>query len=59
MNPALARSLEALWGFTSNSPGVRHSSPAPPSITSQEAADVLGAAMAAIPLLLALDTASS
>jgi hypothetical protein len=56
LNPALAKSLEGAWGFTNTSPGVRHGSIVPPTITPAEAEFVLGAAKVGITLLLDLDT---
>jgi hypothetical protein len=56
LNPALAKALEALWGFASNSPGVRHGATSGVTVTSEEAEFVIGSSRAAIGLLLALDT---
>lgn len=55
INPAVAKSLEALWGYTSNEPGVRHGSPTPPTIGEDETQFVLDSAHAALRLLLEQD----
>lgn len=56
LNPALARALDAVWGFASTSPGVRHGATGPVTITLDEADFVLGTSRAALGLLLSLDT---
>ena len=55
VNPAMAKTLEGLWGFTSNSPGVRHGGPTPPTIDEDEARYVVGGCEAALRFLLTLD----
>lgn len=55
LDPALAKSLEAVWGFTSNSPGVRHGAATPSKITLVEARWVMDSCEALIRLLLPLD----
>jgi hypothetical protein len=52
---ALAKSLSSLWGFASNSPGVRHGGARTATIGDREAQFVLESSAAAIRLLLALD----
>jgi hypothetical protein len=56
LNPALAKSLEGLWGFASTEPGVRHGAAGPVQITDEEAEFAIGTSRAAMVLLLALDT---
>ena len=41
VDPAMAKSLEGLWAFTSNSPGVRHGSGQPPTIDEAQVAFVV------------------
>ncbi len=53
IHPALSDSLEKLWGFTNQSPGVRHGSHDAPEITIDEARFVLSVCQAAVQLLLA------
>jgi len=55
VNPAMAKTLEGIWGFTSNSPGVRHGGATPTSIAEGEAQYVLASGDAAIRYLLTLD----
>ena len=59
VNPAMAKTLEGLWGFTSNEPGVRHGSPGPATIGASEARYVLDSSEAAIRFLLTLDRQAS
>jgi len=53
LHPTLADCLEKLWGFTNQSPGVRHGSNKEPSIAMAEAQFVVTTCEAAIQLLLA------
>lgn len=55
VNPAMAKTLEGLWGFTSNSPGVRHGGATPATIGESEVHYVLDSSAAAIRFLLTLD----
>lgn len=55
VNPAMAKTLEGLWGFTSNSPGVRHGGATPATIDDNEARYVLDGCEAALRFLLTLD----
>ncbi len=58
LEPPLLEGLEELWGFTSESPGVRHGSPSPTTIDVARAQYVLDSSAAAIRLLLSLDEAA-
>jgi hypothetical protein len=51
----MAKTLEGLWGFTSNSPGVRHGGATPATIDEGEARYVVDGSEAAIRFLLTLD----
>jgi hypothetical protein len=54
--PALLdRVFEALWGYASEEPGVRHGKPAPPSLTEHDATFVVNLAVSAVLFLLELD----
>jgi hypothetical protein len=55
VKPAMAKTLEGLWGFTSNSPGVRHGGATPATIDEGEARYVVDGCEAAIRFLLTLD----
>lgn len=55
VNPAMAKTLEGLWGFTSNSPGVRHGGATPATIGEGEARYVVDGCEAALRFLLTLD----
>lgn len=55
VNPAMAKTLEGLWGFTSNSPGVRHGGATPATIDESEARYVVDGCEAALRFLLTLD----
>lgn len=55
IDPAMIKSMEGLWGFTSNAPGVRHGAAGDQSIQHSEAQYVIASAAAAIQLLLSLD----
>ena len=56
LNSALARSLEALWGFANTSPGVRHGGAQPSNITRAEASFVLHTCESAALLFLSMET---
>ena len=56
LDPALARLLETLWGFTSNAPGVRHGAAVAISIEERETQFVIDTAQAALRLLMEMDT---
>jgi hypothetical protein len=58
VSPPLLKGMEELWGFASESPGVRHGSPKDPTLARAEADYVLDQAQAALKLLLSLDRAS-
>jgi hypothetical protein len=55
VNAAMAKTLEGLWGFTSNSPGVRHGGATPATIDEKEARYVIDSCEAALRFLLTLD----
>jgi hypothetical protein len=55
VNAAMAKTLEGIWGFTSNSPGVRHGGATPASIDEGEAHYVVQSCEAALRYLLTLD----
>ena len=55
VNAAMAKTLEGLWGFTSNSPGVRHGGATPATIDDNEARYVVDGCEAALRFLLTLD----
>lgn len=55
LNPALAKSLEAVWGFTNTWPGVRHGAPSATELSGDDARFVLDSCDAAIRLLLGID----
>jgi hypothetical protein len=52
LHPALAKCLRGMWGFTNQSPGVRHGSDQLPSISEAEARFTLTTCEAGMPLLL-------
>jgi hypothetical protein len=54
-HPALVKCLEALWGYTSEAPGVRHGSATPVNISVEEADFVMSISQSAIRYLLAAD----
>ena len=51
-HPSLVRSLEGVWGFVNDSPGVRHGSPETPSLSRSELQYVLATCEAGMVLLL-------
>ena len=53
--PGMAKSLHGLWGFVSESPGVRHGAPVPSDIDEAQAKYVMDSAGAAIAYLAAVD----
>ncbi len=53
--PPLDRVFDALWGYTSSTPGVRHGGTSPPTITETEAAFVVNLSASAILYLLNAD----
>ncbi|HYU09407.1 MAG TPA: hypothetical protein VEK77_08510 [Gemmatimonadales bacterium] len=55
LDPSIAKSLEALWGYASNSPGVRHGGITAATISEDEARLVVDMSAAAVRYLLALD----
>lgn len=55
VNPAMTKTLEGIWGFTSNSPGVRHGGASSATIEEREARYVLDSTEATIRFLLSLD----
>ena len=55
LNPALAKSIEGLWAFTSREPGVRHGAGTPSAVKPEDAQFVVEACDAALVLLLAID----
>jgi hypothetical protein len=55
IHPALAKSIDGLWGFASAEPGVRHGAPTAARIKPHEAQYVVESCDAALVLLLALD----
>ena len=58
IDPALAKSLEGVWGFASSSPGVRHGGVEPATIDDGQAHYVLDSSVAALRFLLRLDSNS-
>jgi hypothetical protein len=56
IHPALCRSIEGLWGFSSAEPGIRHGALSAPSVKGNEAHFAIQTAEAALALLLALDS---
>jgi hypothetical protein len=52
---ALAKTLEGIWGFASNSPGVRHGASTPAALDAGELRFALATCEASMKLLLALD----
>lgn len=55
LSSPLDRFFEALWGYSSQEPGVRHGKPSPPSLAEREATLVVNIAASAILFLLDLD----
>lgn len=55
LDPAIGKTLEGLWGYTSNAPGVRHGGTVAPTITEREARWVVDMSQAALQFLLELD----
>lgn len=55
LHPALAKSLEGLWGYASEEPGVRHGAAKPNAPSQHEALYVIGACEAGLVMLLTLD----
>jgi len=55
MHAALAKSIEGLWGFASDEPGVRHGAATAPSVKAVEARYVVEASSACLVLLLSID----
>jgi hypothetical protein len=55
LHPALSRSLEALWGFASTEPGIRHGATVASMPKPHEAHFVVDACEAALTLLLTID----
>jgi hypothetical protein len=51
----LDRAFEALWGYASEEPGVRHGKPSPPSLAERDVTLVVNLAASAILFLLDLD----
>lgn len=58
LNPAIAKSLEGVWGFTNTWPGIRHGAPVANDLSKDDARFVLDSSDAAIRLLLAIDRGS-
>ncbi|MCL4368124.1 MAG: hypothetical protein M1337_02965 [Actinobacteria bacterium] len=58
LHPALAKSIERLWGFASAEPGVRHGAVTSAAVKPRDAQYVVEACDAALVLLLALDGGS-
>ena len=58
LSAPLLKGMEELWGFASESPGVRHGSPNDPTLERAEADYAIDQAQAALKLLLSLDRAS-
>jgi hypothetical protein len=54
LHPALAQTLEKVWGFVNQSPGIRHGGTVGPNVTHAEAAFVVRACEAGIELLVAV-----
>lgn len=55
LHSTIAKSIEGLWGFASNEPGVRHGATKPTAVKSHDAEFVVEACDAAIVLLLSID----
>jgi hypothetical protein len=55
IDPALAKSLEGVWGWASNEPGVRHGSASASTLNHSEAQFAIRTSEAAIALLLDID----
>lgn len=55
LNGAMAKTLEGIWGFTSNAPGIRHGSSQPVDLADHDAQFVFDASEAALKYLLNLD----
>ena len=56
INSAMVKSIEGLWGFTSNEPGVRHGAATSQTINYDQARYVVDSAEAALRFLLTLDS---
>lgn len=56
LHPALLRSVDALWGFASAEPGIRHGTPVAATPKPHEAHFVVDACEAALTLLLTIDS---
>ena len=55
LSSPLDRVFEALWGYSSEEPGVRHGRPSPPSLAERDVTLVVNIAASAILFLLDLD----
>lgn len=55
VKPQLMKALEALWGYASEEPGVRHGKTLAPNVDQSEAVFMLSMAASAVVLLLELD----
>ena len=55
IDPAMVKTLEGIWGFACNAPGVRHGGVSEPTISEGEARYLLDMSAAAIRYLLTLD----
>ena len=55
LSSPLDRVFEALWGYASEEPGVRHGKPSPPSLVERDATLVVNLAASAVLFLLDLD----
>jgi hypothetical protein len=55
LSSPLDRVIEALWGYSSEEPGVRHGKPSPPSLAERDATLVVNLAAAVVLFLLDLD----
>ncbi len=58
LNPTIARSVEAVWAFTNNTPGIRHGAAKEVEIHNRDARYILESCESAVKLLLDLDTPS-
>jgi hypothetical protein len=59
LSPTIAKSLEAVWGFTNTTPGIRHGAATEVDIPSRDARFILESCEAAVRLLLDLDIPGS
>ena len=55
LSAPLDRAFEALWGYASEEPGVRHGKPSPPSLAERDVTLVVNLAASAVLFLLDLD----